>query len=270
MRVRETLQFCHRRALLWLAALLLSGCAGNTAQPPWGSRVDLTPAWNRLPGAAVSALKEPLTWAPATAALFCSLGETDRELSDWARQEQPLFGSAAEQVSDGLLIGLGGLYLGSGLAADSGDDAVWRRHKLAGFGLGGAANLATLGITSGLKASTRRERPDGSDRKSLPSGHSSLAAVNAALVSDNLKATSVSPQAATLLRGTSYALAWGTAWARVEAGKHFPSDILAGLALGNFVAEVATNWLQFTEKDAPQLALQFGGERVQVDLRFSF
>ena len=27
----------------------------------------------------------------------------------------------------------------------------------------------------------------------------------------------------------------GVAWARVEAGRHFPSDVLAGAALGNFI-----------------------------------
>lgn len=30
------------------------------------------------------------------------------------------------------------------------------------------------------------------------------------------------------------ALTYGTAWARVEAGFHFPSDTLVGISLGNF------------------------------------
>ena len=33
-----------------------------------------------------------------------------------------------------------------------------------------------------------------------------------------------------------YGLAGTTAWARIEAEKHFPSDVLAGAALGNFFA----------------------------------
>jgi hypothetical protein len=33
-----------------------------------------------------------------------------------------------------------------------------------------------------------------------------------------------------------YSLAVGTAWARVEAKKHFPSDVLAGAALGSFIS----------------------------------
>ena len=31
-------------------------------------------------------------------------------------------------------------------------------------------------------------------------------------------------------------IAAGTAWARVEGCKHYPSDVLFGAALGNFVA----------------------------------
>jgi len=31
-------------------------------------------------------------------------------------------------------------------------------------------------------------------------------------------------------------VALGTGWARVEAQKHYPSDVLAGMALGNFMA----------------------------------
>ncbi len=38
------------------------------------------------------------------------------------------------------------------------------------------------------------------------------------------------------LKTSFRAIAWGTAWARVEGGKHYPSDVLFGAALGNFVA----------------------------------
>jgi membrane-associated phospholipid phosphatase len=29
-------------------------------------------------------------------------------------------------------------------------------------------------------------------------------------------------------------LTFGTAWARVEAGAHYPSDVLVGMSIGNF------------------------------------
>jgi len=33
----------------------------------------------------------------------------------------------------------------------------------------------------------------------------------------------------------------GTSWARVEAGMHYPSDVLAGAALGHFIAAVVND-----------------------------
>lgn len=40
------------------------------------------------------------------------------------------------------------------------------------------------------------------------------------------------------LDGSLHALSLATAWARVEGGWHYPSDTLAGMAIGNFCAEL--------------------------------
>jgi len=37
------------------------------------------------------------------------------------------------------------------------------------------------------------------------------------------------------------AVTFGTAWARIEAGAHYPSDTLASIALGNFTANFFKN-----------------------------
>ena len=39
------------------------------------------------------------------------------------------------------------------------------------------------------------------------------------------------------------ALLVGVAWGRIEAGKHYPSDVLAGYALGHFLAALVDNAL---------------------------
>ncbi len=71
----------------------------------------------------------------------------------------------------------------------------------------GAALGATIEITEGLKSATNRTRPNGENDRSLPSGHASTIA---------------------------------TARARIETGKHHPSDVLLGAVLGNFVAVFTT------------------------------
>lgn len=258
------------KTLLLAGLLALSGCAAVPGQPPWGSQVDFAPGWDKLGHAVATALKDPLTWAPAAGALACSYGDIDRDLSAWGRENHPLIGGDPEAASDLLLAASGGLYLGSALLADSGSGDQWQRHKLQGLGSGLTANLTTAGLIYGLKQTTRRTRPDASDRESFASGHSSLAATNAALFSANLEALPLTPPARSILRGSGYALAWGTAWARVEAGQHYPSDVLAGLALGHFVARTVEASLWPDSQHSVNLDLQLDRDRLLVTLRRSF
>lgn len=252
-----------------LALLLVSGCAAVPGQPPWGSRVDFRHGWDQLGRSSLAALKDPLTWGPAAGALAFSIGDLDREASDWARTERPLFDGDADSASDFLLGGVSALYLGSALLTDSGHGDQWQGNKLRGLGLGLVANLTTTGLVYGLKKTTRRLRPDASDRESFPSGHSGLAATNATLFSTNLEALPLASPARTMLRGTGYTLAWGTAWARIEAGRHYPSDVLAGLALGNLVARTALLSLK-SVLPLTAVDLQLGPERLLVGLHGSF
>jgi len=258
------------KALLLAGLLVLSGCAAVPGQTFWGSQVDFAPGWDKLGHSVTTALQDPLTWGPAAGALVCSVGDIDRDISAWGRENHPLFGGDPEAASDLLLAATGGLYLGSALLTDSGEGLEWQHNKTKGLGLGLTANLTTAGLSYGLKEMTRRTRPDASDRESFPSGHSSLAATNAALFSANLDALPLAPPARSILRGSGYALAWGTAWARVEAGQHYPSDVLAGLALGHFVARVAQETLLPTLHPATALDLRLDNDRLLVTLRRRF
>ena len=56
------------------------------------------------------------------------------------------------------------------------------------------------------------------------------------LASRNLRSLDLSNETQQVLDIGLDALAIGTAWARTEAGAHFPSDTLFSIALGNFVA----------------------------------
>ena len=97
--------------------------------------------------------------------------------------------------------------------------------------------LLTGGVTEGLKNLTGRERPNGRGDKSLPSGHASQAAVRTHLARTNLDYVGL-PRGARLASDVAlHSLTYATAWARVEGEKHFPSDVLAGIAIGNFFAE---------------------------------
>ena len=87
-----------------------------------------------------------------------------------------------------------------------------------------AQAMIVNGAYSGLlKYSVRRERPDGSDKLSFPSGHTS-AAFSLAAVADHHYGWKVGLPA--------YVLASGIGLSRIESNRHHLSDVLAGATLG--------------------------------------
>ena len=90
-----------------------------------------------------------------------------------------------------------------------------------------AQALAVNGVWTGaLKMSLRRQRPDASDRLSLPSGHTSMA-FSLATVTDRHFGWKAGVPA--------YLLATGIGLSRIESDKHFLSDVLAGATIGVIV-----------------------------------
>ena len=87
-------------------------------------------------------------------------------------------------------------------------------------------------MTFGLKRAVRRIRPDGSNNLSFPSGHSSTAWTVATIV-DHHYGTAASISA--------YAMASFVAASRLDAGKHYLSDIIAGATLGYVVGRTVTH-----------------------------
>ena len=225
-----------RWSLLLVTVMLLgTGCATTPGGPAWGERATIAPGWARLREAAVDAAKDPQVWVPLAGAAVFQVGDWDHEVSEWAREETPLFGSRdnARDWSDHLKSASAAAYWITALAAPSGDD--WFENKAKGVAVGLTARAVTSWTTTGLKHAVGRVRPDGSDDMSFPSGHSSAAAVNATLASRNLRAFAMSPRTRRVLDAGLLSLSLGTGWARVEAGKHYPSDVLFGMALGNYL-----------------------------------
>ncbi len=226
-------------ALILLSLIWLSGGCGTLPDGRgWGRDVRLFPGGERLKRAAKNALLDPATWAPAAGALVFQIDSWDRNLTRWAAKNQPIFGSrqGADEASDYLVNALLGAYVLTGLAAPGGDKpGEWVWAKLKGFGVGAGAAALTKLSTEGLKDATQRPRPDGSNRRSLPSSTSSLAAVYGSLASRNLDYLKIPRWSRLALRGGLATLVGGASWARLEGNYHYPSDVLVGAALGNFI-----------------------------------
>ncbi|HEY9549105.1 MAG TPA: phosphatase PAP2 family protein, partial [Kiloniellaceae bacterium] len=66
-------------------------------------------------------------------------------------------------------------------------------------------------------------------------------------------------------------LAVMTGWARVEAGAHHPADVLAGLALGNFLAVFASEaFLAPATGERLQMGVAPQGDGVLLRLSLAF
>ena len=229
---------------IWRCALLgvsAGGCATGTEDSFWGADATLTPGWERIGRAAADAATDPFTWAPAVGAAALQIGGADEDIADWANEQTPVFGSrqTASDVSDWLRAASVGVYVGTGLGAPA-PEGQWLGTKAKGFAVGAAALGATIGATDLIKEIADRERPLGQGDRSFPSGHASLTSASARLASDTLRYYDM-PDGARIAANVGLAsLALTTSWARVEAGEHHPADVLAGAALGNFLAIFAT------------------------------
>jgi hypothetical protein len=257
-----------------LAIGLLAGCGTLPNGRGWGQDATLFPGWQRIGRAARNAALAPETWAPVAAALVLQIDDWDEEISEWASDNTPLFGSQedAEQASDYLREATGAAYLITALATPSGEDPKqWSVAKLKGIAIGAAAMTLTHETTELLKDTTDRTRPDESDDRSFPSGHASSAAGFATLGRKNLQSLSLTKRNRTLLSIGFTTLAAGTAWARVEAKRHHPSDVLVGYALGHFISAFVNDaFLGLDQAQGPQLTIKPSRNGVTVGIRLVY
>jgi membrane-associated phospholipid phosphatase len=113
-------------------------------------------------------------------------------------------------------LGLGILFPGEGR---NGWDNFWEEVEVMAL---------NAGLTSSLKLLVGRQRPGGGTH-SFPSGHTSAAFAAASLIDDNQGGA---------LGVSAYGLAAMTGYSRIEARRHYPSDVLAGAAVGILSAQI--------------------------------
>jgi membrane-associated phospholipid phosphatase len=201
-------------------ALLLGGSVRAAAQPVPADAPSIGAVFRELPRDFVRFI----SWDTAavlgiggSAALvghiwdddFSSELETNVRLND-AMQPGHTYGAFAVQA----LVGVG-LYAGGSLA------------KKGGLARTGAdimrAQLLSQGYVQALKYTVRRERPNGENRQSFPSGHSASAFATASVLQRHYGWKVGVP---------AMILAGYVATARVHDNKHYVSDVIFGGAIG--------------------------------------
>jgi membrane-associated phospholipid phosphatase len=147
-------------------------------------------------------------------------------------------------------IGRNGLVIVAlGLPAIEGD---WEGAKEAAFSIG-----ATSIVTTALKETIPEERPDSSDNKSFPSGHTSISFAAAATLHKRNGWEIGVP---------AHVVAAFVGLARVKAKKHFTHDVLVGAMIGE-----TAGWILTSKKDEKVRWLPWGdahGGGVTLAMRF--
>jgi len=247
------------RALVFLSLLSVCSCAEK--------KTTLLVTQN-LTNAAVEAAVHPMTWAPLSAGLVFITTGGDEAVSDWAADHQPLFGRTdrAADVSDILRDGLRtGMFVSSIAAPLPTTKKQGNAHGIRHM----ANNLAfqtNRFSTKELKVSFGRERPNKRNNLSLPSGHTSTAFTAAASIDQNFSLADFNANERLALKLGLYGLAGTTAWARLEARKHFPSDVFFGAALGNFLSRLVLGTLLASASEPP-MAIEGGRGQMVFRLR---
>ena len=221
-----------------LISIPVTGCGTLKNDRGWGHDAIYPVELKRIPRAAYNAFFDLQTLIPAVGEVAFGTSKWDKKVSNWASDHNPIFGSKenANKASDYLLIPLYTETLVTALVAPSGEDSKnWAYWKTKGVAVEAVALGTTFGATALLKEVTNRTRPDESNDKSFPSSHSSSAFANATLSNRNLNAISLPKEVKLPLQVGNIVLATFTGWARIEAQKHYPSDVLAGAALGYFL-----------------------------------
>ncbi len=263
-----------QKATLAGVAFLLCSCGTLPNGRGWGQDATIKPGWVAVRESAVRAARSPYTWAPLAGALLLQIDDWDENISTWAADKTPVFGSrkSAQDASDvfrGLAIVA---WATTALATPSGDSSdAWLAAKSKGFAVVAAANLLNGGATTALKHWSDRTRPDGSDRNSFPSGHSSFTTLSATLAARNLQTIDMGARYRQAMKIGFGVFAGGAAWARVEANVHYPSDVLVGAAIGHFIgAFINDAFMGLGESDTKSLDLSLAPEFVAIQFQIIF
>ncbi len=220
-------------ALASLSLLMSNGCVQHHKH--WGEDASPLPGWRAVGEAAKNAFSDPQTWGPLIAAGAIVTLDADDKITDWAVDKDLMFDStrAASDASDDWLDATEALVYATALVTPSGETpGEWLFNKGKGLTATYLITKSSYTISENAKKPFNRERPDGSNDKSFPSAHALRASMHAAIASRNVDAMGIDDTAKLFAKGGFYTLAGMTAWARVEANKHHPSDLLVGYSIG--------------------------------------
>jgi membrane-associated phospholipid phosphatase len=211
------------------------------------------------------------TVIPLAVAFVSGVSGLDHSIQQFAENDHPLFGntSVADTKSNHFRSILKWQAIFSALLLpDSSGRYSWQHFvkSASNFIIGYSL---TLNLTYAIKHSTRRMRPDRSDRLSFPSGHTSSAVFYTMYIMNQISTLSMKKSLKHFIQFESILLAAGCGWARIEANKHYLSDVLASIAVAGSM-QLFMKWLTGKIGHKYQLFFQFNPSFKQSFVAFQY
>lgn len=233
----------YSKTVIMLFVLLLSnGCSLLKKEGSWGKEAFWPLKSERVLWALKRNISSAHVWLPLTGAAVIRWGGYDSKVAYEVAEEHHLFidHEHADHWSDLSNEILKFQVYASTLLTPSmgseGDWTDWTKNKIKG----GAVVMTSSSVARYTRDRTAeafpRERPNHVDRYSFPSSHATKAGAYNILVLKNLDEIEMDDSLRFSFKFVSTTMAATTAWARVEGHRHYPSDVLAGYALGSFVS----------------------------------
>jgi len=243
-------------------SLFVQGCGTLDNGRRLGEDVTLLPGWNRLGEAAIDAATSPMVFVPAATALLLQIDNADERISHWAMKHTPIAGSneRAERLSKDLRNVSAGFFYASILAAPGGNEPIsWGASKARGAAVQCTAAFLNNKLVYTLKNATDQKRPDNCDNMRFPSSRASDTALFTSFATKNISTMNIPRPLNTALNTALTIVMFVVAWERVEAGAHYPSDVLAGISQGYFISSFMNDSFMNLNQDAQ------GGPIVGID-----
>jgi len=209
-----------------LVAAICGGCASSNPGTRWSRHFDNS-VWG---GAAAQQVQHPDRLVPE--ATLLALVPLSFMYDDDIRNHNDgtTASSAAQDFSTALQVVLPAIPLTVGIVQWAHGDGGEKFEVV-------AESLGSVVLTQQLLAhAVGRERPNGEDDLSFPSGHSSWAFAATTLIVRELHAPS--DDSFHLVDGLLYLPAVFAGWERIDADKHWTSDVVCGALLGVFMTNL--------------------------------
>jgi hypothetical protein len=192
---------------------------------------------------AKQAILDPYTLGTLALATGIYFADKDQQISDWATTYHPIYGSErnAQTTSDLLQYSSLVIYGFTSLLKNNINGNSTVSFPIVNVSSDISAIFLTVFTTEILKNNVGRLRPNLGDTRSFPSGHTSFTTINANLSSHQLNSLEMKNSTRFLCNAALTTMVTATAWGRIEGKKHYPSDVLAGAALGNFIGNFITS-----------------------------